>query len=175
MGSHGAVATTWLFQYAGQRGSGADQSACERTHGDFQSFGSLFVRQALDRHQHDHGALFFGQGVDCATNVIQGQAGLHGVFPVKGLRILVLDNLKMSVTPLLAADEIDVRGLNDAKHPTVQAGALLPLVYAGNGLFACGLNKIVGFRPVTGETEGKSPQSRQDGNQFLLCACIQGL
>jgi len=175
MGSHGAVATTWLFQYAGQRGSGADQSACERTHGDFQSFGSLFVRQALDRHQHDHGALLFGQGVDSPSYTVQGQAGLHGIFSIKRLLTLVFDHFKMRAAPLLTADLIDVGGLNDAKHPTVQAGALLPLVYAGNGLFACGLNKIVGFRPVTGETEGKSPQSRQDGNQFLLCACIQGL
>jgi len=69
--------------------------------------------------------------------------------------------------PLARAHLVDPGVLHDAKHPTVQACAGLPLFNARQRPFERDLHQVIGVLAVASERAPEPPQARQQSGQLF--------
>src|SRR6201982_1304501 len=154
------------FELQLQCDAGACETAHDRPYRHTYDFGSLLVAESINRHEQQGRALIGRQAADGPPNLIEGEPSFDP--PHRLIRAHpFFGNLATLLADVPRADLIDPDRLHDAKHPTIEPRALLKLMLACEGAFACRLDQCLSIDWRPGEAARKAPQPRQSRDQLI--------
>src|SRR6516165_4886958 len=149
-----------------QRDAGACETAHDRPYRYSRYFGGLLIGEPIHRDEQQRCSLIRRQAIDRPPNLIKSKARFDSTHRLIRSQPF-LGNVTTHLPNISRTDLINPDCLHNAKHPAIEARALLKLMLTCEGALACRLNEIVGIDGGAGEPASKPTQPRQDHDQLI--------